>query len=455
MTRSVVVGGGISGLAGAWALAGAGHDVVVLEAAPRLGGKILTTDFDGRPVDEGPDAFLARVPAAVDLCREIGLDDLVSPAAGRAYLWLDGTLKAIPPGHVLGVPVDLEPIAKSGILSTLGLARASLEPRLPGAPLPAGVDVGVGELVRRRYGHEVLERLVDPLLGGINAGRSEELSIDVGAAQLAAAARRDASLTKALRALRDAAPPADPTAPVFYAPAGGMGRLVDALVHALRDRGVELSTATAVEAITRDGDRWEVRTVGGEVMAADRVLVTVPAFTAARLLEPLSRRAAAVLSAVEYSSVALVTLAYPAGEVDLDGSGFLVPRIEGRLLTAGSVFSNKWPALGGAGTAIIRASVGRVGDERGLALDDGTLVERVHDELVDALGMHFRPAAVRVSRWIRAFPQYRPGHLDRMAEAEAALAEDAPGVAVTGAAARGVGIPTCIGAARAAAATLV
>ncbi len=453
MTTAVVVGGGISGLAGAWQLAADGHDVTVVEASDRLGGKILTTGFAGRPVDEGPDAFLARVPAAVELCREIGLHDLVAPAAGRAFLWLGGRLVAIPAGHVLGVPVDLGPIARSGILSPAGLARAALEPCLGGQPLAAGADVAVGELIRRRFGDEVAERLVDPLLGGINAGRSDELSIEVAAAQLAAAARTGASLTRALQASRRAAPP-ERAAPVFYAPAGGMGRLVAALAEALRVRGAAITTGAAVEAIAPRGRGWEVRTLDGAVFGGDRVLVTVPAFAAARLLAPLSARVAAALAAVEYASVALVTLAYPDGDVDLDGSGFLVPRTEGRLLTAASVLSNKWPALGGDGTATVRASVGRAGDERALDLDDATLVERVHDELVEALGVASRPAAARVTRWARAFPQYTPGHLARMAEAEAALAEDAPGIGLAGAALRGVGIPTCIAAARAAAARL-
>jgi oxygen-dependent protoporphyrinogen oxidase len=452
--RSVVVGGGISGLAGALALAEAGDEVVVLEAGDRLGGKIRTSTFTGVPVDEGPDAFLARVPFAVELSRRLGLgDQLVSPATGQASLWLDGRLVPIPAGLVLGVPVEFDALEASGILSAEGLVRARQEPDLPGEPVTD--DVTIGDLIRRRYGPEVHERLVDPLLGGINAGRTEELSLDVGAAQLAAVARRSASLTRGLAEQRAANPP-DPTAPVFYAPRSGMHALVEAVAGALRDRGAVLRLGAPVAAIEPAGRAWSVHAVG-ETFDADRVLVTVPATAAAPLLAPLRAAAGEHLASVRYASVALVTLAYDDAAIGrpITGSGFLVPRTEGRFLTAGSVFSNKWPHLAAPGTTVVRASVGREGDERGLDLDDGALVARVHDELSEVLGLTGGPSEVRVSRWVGSFPQFPAGHLDRVAAMEAALAADAPGIAVAGAHLRGVGIPSCIGGAQGAVARLL
>jgi oxygen-dependent protoporphyrinogen oxidase len=451
MTRAVVVGGGISGLAAAHALVEAGAaSVTVLEADDRFGGKIRTTPFDGQPVDEGPDAFLARVPHAVALARKLGLgDELVSPGTGSASLWLDGVLKPIPPGLVLGVPVDFEPLAASGVLSHDGIARARQEPSLPG--LPVTDDVTIGDLVRERYGAEVHERLVDPLLGGINAGRTEDLSLDVGAAQLAAVARRASSLTEGLRAQREANPP-DPTAPVFYAPRTGVGALVDALVRTLDDAGADLRTGVAVESLERTASGWQV---GSD--EADVVVVTTPAYAAAPLLAPHAPVAADTLGAIGYSSVNLITLAYDADAVTrpLGGSGFLVPRTEGRLLTACSVFSNKWPHLAREGKVILRASVGRSGDERGFAVDDDGLVQAVHDELEGVLGLTAAPTATRVSRWRRSFPQFPAGHLAAMADLQQRLAADAPGIAVTGAYLSGVGIPACIGAAQAAVARLL
>lgn len=455
--RTVVIGGGISGLAGAHRLAAAGHDVTVLEADGRLGGKILTTPFAGRPVDEGADAFLTRVPHALDLCRRLGLaDSLVSPATGHASLWTDGALRPLPPGLVLGVPVEVGPLARSGILSAAGVARAAIEPWLPGRPLQD--DVAVGQLVRRRYGREVHERLVDPLLGGINAGRTDELSLEVAAPTVAAVARRSASLT---RGLREVHPEASPDRqPLFAAPPGGMDRLIEALAAAVSGHGGEIRLSTPVCAIEPTGAGYRVH-VEGEVLAADWVLVAVPAFAASALVAPLSPAAGELLAALRYASVALVTLAYPPEALSRppDGSGFLVPRNQRRLVTACSVFSNKWPSGGGgdggAGEMVVlRASVGRDGEERGLALDDAELVERVDAELGEALQLSGAPAAVRVSRWPRSFPQFPPGHRVRMAEAEAALAMDAPGIALAGAYLRGVGIATCIGAAEAAAQAL-
>ncbi len=450
--RAVVVGGGISGLAAAHALAVEGADVTVLEADDRLGGKIRTTPFGGRIVDEGPDAFLARVPQAVDLCRRLGLGpQLVSPATGSASLWLDGTMKAIPPGLVLGVPVDFEPLAASGVLSREGLERARLEPTLAGSPVTD--DVTIGDLIRARYGAEVHERLVDPLLGGINAGRTEELSLDVGAAQLALVARRAASLTEGLRAQREANPP-DPSAPVFFAPRSGMATLVEALAAALADLGAEVRSGATVATLERRADRWLVELADGHHLDADRVVVATPSFVAAPLLAPHSPMAAEHLAAIRYASVTLVTLAYDDDAVarPLTGSGFLVPRTEGRLLTACSVFSNKWPHLAAPGSVILRASVGRHGDERWRDLDDAELADAVHGELAAALGLTAGPTSVRISRWERSFPQFPAGHLGVMARVERALQDDAPGVVVTGAYLRGVGIPACIGSAQSAAA---
>lgn len=454
MTSALVVGGGISGLAAAHVLAAAGALVTVLEADGRLGGKIRTSEFAGHPVDEGPDAFLARVPGAVDLARRVGLgDELIAPGTGSASLWLDGGLLAIPGGLVLGVPVDFEPLARSGVLSNAGLARARQEVDLPGSPVID--DLTIGDLIRSRYGPEVHERLVDPLLGGINAGRTDELSLDVGAPQLAAVARRSVSLTEGLRAARAANPP-DPAAPVFYAPRRGMASLVDALGDALAALGALVRTCAPVSALERGADGWLVE-AGREILHADLVVLAVPAFEAAALLARVSPAAAKPLAAIRYSSVALATLAYAESAVPepLAGSGFLVPRTEGRLLTACSVLSNKWPHLAEPGTIVLRASVGRSDDERWRDLDDDALVAAVHDELAAAYGLTAGPRRSRVSRWDRSFPQYPAGHLATMAAVEKALELDAPGLAVVGAYLRGVGIPTCIAAASAAAASLL
>jgi len=444
-----VVGAGVTGLAAAWELAAhpppgePAPRVVVLEAGARPGGKIVAAELGGGPVDGGADAFVARAPAGVELCRELGLDgELQAPAANRALVWTRGRLRPLPQGLVLGVPSDLVGLARSGAVSARGLARAALDLVLPPTAIPAGGDMAVGALVAARFGREVQERVVDPLLGGIHAGRSERLSLAATAPQLAAALARHRSLLVGLR--REGAP--QPGAgPVFLSLAGGLDRLVTRLVGELRARGVELRPACPVQALERspDGRGWTLRTPGGTV-AADAVVVAVPAPVAAGLIGAVAPSAAAELAGIEHASVALVLLAYAAGDVGrpLDGSGFLVPRVDGRLMTACSWYTSKWPGRRPAGEVVLRVSVGRWGQDP-MALGDTEIVARVGRELTQAMGIAAPPAASAVMRWPEAFPQYTVGHLDRVARIEVGVAA-VPGLALAGAALRGVGVPACI-----------
>jgi len=425
--RVAVVGGGITGLAAAYEAAKAGHQVTLYEASDRLGGKILTAPFQGVPVDAGPDAFLARVPHAVELCRELGLaDQLVAPATGHAYVWTRGRLRPLPEGLVLGVPTNLVAMARSGILSPAGVVRAGLDLVLPKSRW-SGDDPSAAEVVTARFGPEATDRLVEPLLGGIHAGRTDRLSLSAVAPQLAAAAAKHRSL---LLGLRGTPPSLD--GPVFYSLTGGLGALVDALADRLPD--------------VRLGQRLDT------LPDADRVVVTTPAPVTAKLIDGLSPAAADELRAIDHASVALVTMAYP--RLDLQGSGLLVPRVDGRLMTACSFATNKWPHWAdAAGHTVLRVSAGRAGDDRALNLLDADLVGVLHAELREAIGVPGDgPVEARVTRWVDGFPQYAPGHAGRVARIEAALAHDAPHVRLAGAALHGVGIPACIASGRAAAA---
>jgi len=446
MSRVVVVGGGITGMAAAYDLGR--HDdveVVVIEATDRVGGKIETLPFAGLPLETGPDTFLARVPWAVDLCRELGLfDELVSPAETSAYLWVRGALRRLPAAHVLGVPTDFDQLAASGLVSDEGLAVARRDlDHPPDAPsdLPDG-DLSVGELIRARLGDEVLEHLVGPLIGGINAGDADRLSLEASAPQIAAGARRNASLVRGLQAIRAEAPP-DPDAPVFYTLPDGLQRLVDRLAAAAN---ADVRLGTEVTGLTRAaGGGYTVATSAGPV-AADAVVLTGSAWRSARLTEAIAPDAAATLADVDYSSVALVTLAVAPDAITrpLDASGFLVPRTEGCLITACTWNSSKWAHLASPGQVMLRASAGRYGDERIADLSDDALVDAVRADLATTMGLDGIPLAVRVKRWADSFPQYLPGHLERVTQVEQALAAVAPGVLVVGAAQRGVGIPACI-----------
>ena len=500
-TDVVVIGGGIAGLAAAWELTRGSPPwrVTVIEGSGRLGGKIETAPFSGIALDGGPDAFLARVPAAAQLAREAGLGDaLVAPGTGQAWLWTRGRLRGLPTGLVLGVPVDLPALARSGVLPPQATARAALDLALPGHAVGPEDDVAVGRLVRRRMGRAVQEGLVDPLLGGINAGHTDHLSAAVAAPQLLAAARRGTSLIRSLRAAgtggtasgavtgprtgganeggpnegraNEGGPTADGAGlstagtdrtaqagpgggPVFLTVRGGLSRLVDAIASGLGEAGCALRTGDPVETLARTATGWDVRLRSGALLRARAVVVACPAPVAAALLRPVSPAAATELAGIATASVALVSLAYPAeGQPTWAGSGFLVPRGDRRLITAGSWVGQKWPHLAVPGRILVRASAGRIDDERIATLDDDELSAAVHRDVAAAMGLHGPPLETRVHRWAGAFPQYEVGHLGRIDRLERRLAADTPTLAVAGAALRGVGLATCIAGGRAAAA---
>jgi oxygen-dependent protoporphyrinogen oxidase len=440
--KVAVVGGGIAGLAAAWELLGRA-DVTVFEPG-RLGGKLRTEEFLGHAVDTGPDAFIARVPDGLELCRELGLDrDLVAPAATRALLWWRGRLRALPEALVLGAPQRLGPLIRSGLLTPAGIARASFD--LVAPPTRRDGDVSVRELIAARFGAEVADRLVDPLLGGIHAGTTAELSAEATAPQLLDAARRSRSLLLGLRRLAAAGR----DGPTFLAPRQGMQALSDRLVTVLQERGVgfEPLAVSGLRSLTSGQLAVEPasETFDGAVLA-------VPAAVGAELLDPdgPAGPAAAGLRTLQTASVVVTTLAYRADELALpaDASGFLVPKQEGRLLTACSFGSSKWPHWSEPGTAILRASAGRAHDDRPLQLDDASLVERVQEEVAEALGATATPTAWRIHRWPGSFPQYTVDHLKRVAAIEAALRRALPGVTLAGASYRGSGIPACISSGR-------
>jgi oxygen-dependent protoporphyrinogen oxidase len=444
-SRVAVVGAGIAGLAAAHELLLGGATPVVFDADERVGGKLRTEPFADVLLETGPDSFLARRPEAVELCGELGLrDDLVPPSATHAYVYARGRLRTLPQKLVLGVPTDPVALARSGILSGWGVVRAALEPYLPGDPLSG--DDALGAVTRRRFGNEVTDRLVDPLLGGINAGDVDRLSIDTVAPQIAAAARRDRSLTRALRGA-----PAPPTTgdPVFLTLPGGLEGLVDALVKSITDRGGEIRRADPVSALAVANDRTVIASRSGSHDVKGVVLAT-PSYVTAPLVEDLAAGVASTLRSIPYASVSMALLAYDTDR-PLDASGYLVPRTSGLLMTAASWASSKWAHLSRPGRAILRVSAGRHGDERAMDLDDDALLARLRADLAVTMDLRDEPAAARVVRWPQSFPQYPPGHRDRIVAASAELAAIAPAVALAGAALDGVGIPACIGSGRRAA----
>ncbi|MGW6061432.1 protoporphyrinogen oxidase [Streptomyces sp. NPDC055189] len=444
----VVIGGGIGGLAAAHRLLDTGARVTVLEASDRLGGKLLPGEIEGVRVDLGAESMLARRPEAVALAREVGLTDrLQPPATATAAIWTRGALRPMPKGHVMGVPGDAS--ALSGVLSDEGLHRIEQDRDLP--PTEVGEDVAVGEYVAARLGREVVDRLVEPLLGGVYAGDAYRISMRSAVPQLFEAARTHASLTEGVRALQARAAQNQQTGPVFMGIEGGVGQLPLAVADSVRARGGEIRTGTPVDELRRTPEGWQV-TAGEQTIDADAVVVAVPAYAAAALLGVEAPAAAAELAGVEYASMALMTLAYRRSETDLpEGSGFLVPPVDGHTIKASTFASRKWGWIADEDPdlLVLRTSVGRYGESAILGRDDADLVALSRRDLRAATGLDAEPVATRVTRWHDGLPQYPVGHHARVARVREHVSK-LPGLAVCGAAYDGVGIPACIASAYAA-----
>ncbi|WP_460070567.1 protoporphyrinogen oxidase [Streptomyces sp. YKOK-I1] len=444
----VVIGAGIAGLAAAHRLLARGARVTVLEASERVGGKLLPGEIAGVRVDLGAESLLARRPEAVALAREAGLTDLLQPpATATASIWTRGALRPMPKGHVMGVPGTAA--ALSGVLSDEGLARIERDADLPRTEV--GEDVAVGEYVAARLGREVVDRLIEPLLGGVYAGDAYRISMRSAVPQLFQAALTHTSLTEAVREIQAKAAAQQQTGPVFTGVEGGVGRLPLAVAESVRARGGEIHTRVPVTGLRREPGGWQV-TTGERVLHADAVVLAVPAPAAAALLAAESPAAAAELRTVEYASMALVTLAYRRSEAALpEGSGFLVPPVDGHTIKASTFASQKWGWIADEDpdVLVLRTSVGRYGETEILGRDDAGLVEVSRHDLREATGLTATPVETRVTRWTDGLPQYPVGHHARVARIREHVAK-LPGLAVCGAQYDGVGVPACIASAHAA-----
>jgi protoporphyrinogen/coproporphyrinogen III oxidase len=479
----VIIGGGIAGLAAAYFLRESGASVTVLEGSPRLGGKLSVSQVAGVAVDEGAEALLTRRPEGTGLIEAIGLAGrLAEPGTTAARVWSRGRMSPLPRRQFLGVPADLGELGRGGLISPGGAARARRDLDLPATPRDG--DVPVAAYVAARFGQEVVDRLVDPLLAGVYAGRSEQLSFEATLPALAQESRRHASLAAAAGALLPAPPAGEdgpaarceegpaadgggrpepggedrpgPRGSVFTTLAGGLGSLPAALAAA---SGASVRTQAMVRELAPVPGGWRL-TVGSAhapgQLTADAVVLALPARPAARLLAgvPGAAAAAGALAQIGYASMAIVTLAYPgdAFPAPPQGSGYLVPAVDGHPVKAVTFSSVKWPHLrrDAGGVVIVRCSLGRVGEEALLQADDGELAALAAADLAAATGVRGAPVDSRVTRWGGALPQYTVGHLDRVATIRAGVAAQ-PGLAVCGAAYDGIGIPACVATARAAA----
>ncbi|GAA3361312.1 protoporphyrinogen oxidase [Saccharopolyspora gregorii] len=451
MTRVAVVGGGVSGLVAAHRLRrslGPDAEIVLVEQTGALGGKLRSLPLAGVELDLGAEAFLARRPEVLRLAEELGLAaDVVHPGPVAARVRAGGALHPLPAGTVMGVPADPESVA--GVLSPAGVAAVRAEADLPPLEL-GGADASVGGLLRARVGDEVVDRLVEPLLGGVYAGSADGLGLRATIPALAAALDAGAkSITEAAAAALPAPAPDGRKRPVFGAFRHGYREFVAALADSA---AAEVRLGAPVRALHRDGAGWRLE-IGSapapDVLAADAVVLAVPAPAARKLLAGVSPAAAELLGRVEVASMAVFGLALPAGTELPAASGTLVAR--GEVHADGTPFtakaftftSRKWPHLTGTGgEPLVRGSVGRTGQDELLRRTDAELLRGVLADLREVTGVDAEPVDAAVVRWGGGLPQYGVDHLDLVAGLERAVGE-LDGLELAGAALHGVGVPAC------------
>jgi oxygen-dependent protoporphyrinogen oxidase len=458
--RIVIVGGGITGLAAAYAATkraretGQAAQVTVLERSLRLGGSIVTERIDGFLMDGGPDSWVTSKPHATALARELGLEHALTgtnEANRRYYVAWNNRLYAVPEGLVLGVPTRFAPLARSHLFSLRGKARMAVEPFVSAKPWDGDDDESIADFVTRRLGREAAERLVAPLLGGISSGDASEISIRATFPQLVAMEREYGSLVRGMWAaarLRKTGSQQGAEASAFLSLGGGVGELVTTLVDRLREANVSLRTsapACGLDRLERNGG-WTVHLESGDPIAADAVLLAVPAHVAARLVGTLHEDLSRALASIAHGSTATVFLAYRRDDVahPLDGVGFVVPPALGRAILAGTWVSSKWPGRAPAGHVLLRAFLGGARHEEVLRLDDGALASLARDELRALMGLAAEPLWSRVFRFEAARPQMRVGHLATIRAIRVHLATALTGVWIAGDGYDGAGIPDCI-----------
>lgn len=455
MRRVIVVGGGIAGLSAAYRLKQRAPDVAItlIESDARLGGKIITDRVDGFVIEGGPDTFLSYKPRGLGLCRELGLEDRLhgtNEKIRRTYVMRHGKLYDLPEGLTGLIPSRFGPMIKTGLISPLGKLRMGLDYFIP--PKSPNGDESLAQFVERRLGRELYDRMIEPLMSGIYAGDGEQLSLDATFPQLRQTELTHGSLVKGMLATkrqtqrRGGIPmPSVSTKkwPAFVTPETGLAEIVEALQTRLND--VDIRLGTRVIGIDHEATDYTAVFDNGTSLAADAIILATPAYATAYLVVGLDPEMAQALKGIPYASTVTVSVAYPLKYIPrpLNGYGYIIPRAEGRSILACTWTSTKFPHRAPDGYGLIRAFIGRAGNDEVIKRSDEELLEMVRDELREVLGITAAPIVQRIFRWPKAMPQYTLGHLDRLAVIEQRLAQH-PGLFVAGNAYRGIGIPDCI-----------
>lgn len=472
MKRLAVIGGGIAGLAAAFYAArrfGDRAEITLFDRGGYWGGKIITERVDGFVIEGGPDTFLASKPWAVQLCRDLGMVDRLrgtNPHQKTTYILHRDRLHPLPNGLTMMIPTQFGEILRSGLISWPGKLRMGLEYLLP--PAAANGDESIGHFVSRRLGRQAYEGLIEPLMSGIYAGDGDRLSVSATFPYLRELEQqyggliRGALAARTRRAMKSATDvssqqgqtPAQPerahadtsgSRSLFLTPEAGLGEIVENLVVHLKRLEVDLRLGIAVTGIEKLVGGYRLIDQYDQVLDAEAVVLAVPAFIAADLLEAIHPGLADELRAIEYISTATVSLAFAEADLPrpLDGYGYVIPRREGRVALACTWTSTKFPHRAPQGKALLRVFIGRAGQEDAIAWDEKSSLAIARAEVRETLGITATPRLARVHLWEKAMPQYNVGHLARLQRISAALRE-LPGLALAGNGYQGIGIPDCI-----------
>lgn len=455
MNSIMIIGGGITGLSAAYELHKKSQlgqltpTIQVIEQAPHFGGKIHTLQREGCTIEKGPDSFLARKKPMIELISELGLVDRLvatNPYARKTYLVRDRRLHTFPRGLLLGIPTQLRSLLAAPFLSTTCKARALLDLILP---YQHGIeDVSIGDLLRKRFGAELVDVLIEPIIAGIYASDIDQLSVQATFPYMQHILQRKHSLIRGI--VRYHAEQGDNQhhlperlrGSVFLSFEGGLQTFVEALIHHLS--GVKLCANRQVSRIQRMDRQYRVTYQDGLHDTVDAIIATIPPHQLAHVVDhPVLSQA---LRGISSASVAHVVLIYDAKQLPqrLDGSGFVVPRSEQMTMTACTWTSSKWLHTAPPDKVMLRGYVGRLGEEQWMAWSDDELVARVQEEIAQIMGIRVAPVSIEITRMPQSMPQYRVGHLEQVKQIESILHTDFPSFYVAGAGYYGVGLPDCI-----------